>query len=247
MFLDPPPRRDPSADVGGYSRLMATDEEGTHERLKAHLRELVDPKIKEHRGRIVKNSGDGMLAKFASVEDALRCATEVQAAGRSAMPRRCGLPYRVPHRPSPGRRGHRGRRYLRGRCKRRGAAAFFVSRVAASLARGEPASVRISLSNSSRAQRIGQRNAQPAEEQRRVWWEEIPALLCRRGLDPLGERQTQGRSYPRPVSETSVRVAVRLISPFRRLDQELTPGGAWWVGIIPGDLAREGPSPCISA
>jgi adenylate cyclase len=68
-----------AADVAGYSRLMGTDEEGTHERLKAHLVELVDPKIREHRGRIVKNTGDGMLAEFASVVDALRCATEVQA------------------------------------------------------------------------------------------------------------------------------------------------------------------------
>jgi adenylate cyclase len=48
-----------AADVAGYSRLMGADEEGTHERLKAHLRELVDPKIKEHRGRTVKNTGDG--------------------------------------------------------------------------------------------------------------------------------------------------------------------------------------------
>src|SRR6516225_2802504 len=69
-----------AADVAGYSRLMGTDEEGTHERLKAHLRELVDPKIAEHRGRIVKNTGDGMLAEFASVVDAVRCAVEVQRA-----------------------------------------------------------------------------------------------------------------------------------------------------------------------
>jgi len=68
-----------AADVAGYSRLMGTDEEGTHERLKAHLRELVDPKIAEHHGHIVKNTGDGMLAEFSSVVDALRCATEVQA------------------------------------------------------------------------------------------------------------------------------------------------------------------------
>jgi adenylate cyclase len=67
-----------AADVAGYSRLMGADEEGTHERLKAHLRELVDPKIKEHRGRIVKNTGDGFLAEFASVIDAVRCAAEVQ-------------------------------------------------------------------------------------------------------------------------------------------------------------------------
>src|SRR4051812_6960416 len=67
-----------AADVAGYSRLMGADEEGTHERLKAHLRQLIDPKIKEHRGRIVKNTGDGMLAEFASVIDAGRCAAEVQ-------------------------------------------------------------------------------------------------------------------------------------------------------------------------
>jgi len=69
-----------AADVAGYSRLMGTNEEGTHERLKAHLRELVEPKIAEHRGRIVKNTGDGLLAEFASVVDAVRCATEVQRA-----------------------------------------------------------------------------------------------------------------------------------------------------------------------
>src|SRR6266852_661529 len=73
-----------AADVAGYSRLMGADEEGTHERLKAHLRELVDPKIEEHRGRIVKNTGDGLLAEFASVVDAVRCAVEVQ----QAMPER---------------------------------------------------------------------------------------------------------------------------------------------------------------
>jgi TolB-like protein/class 3 adenylate cyclase/tetratricopeptide (TPR) repeat protein len=67
-----------AADVAGYSRLMGADEEGTHERLKAHFRELVDPKIEEHRGRIVKNTGDGLLAEFASVVDAVRCAAEIQ-------------------------------------------------------------------------------------------------------------------------------------------------------------------------
>jgi adenylate cyclase len=67
-----------AADVAGYSRLMGADEEGTHERLKAHLGELVNPKITEHRGRIVKNTGDGLLAEFASVVDAVRCAAEVQ-------------------------------------------------------------------------------------------------------------------------------------------------------------------------
>jgi TolB-like protein/class 3 adenylate cyclase len=67
-----------AADVAGYSRLMGADEEGTHERLKSHLRDLVDPKIAEHRGRIVKNTGDGFLAEFQSVVDAVRCAVEVQ-------------------------------------------------------------------------------------------------------------------------------------------------------------------------
>jgi adenylate cyclase len=69
-----------AADVAGYSRLMGADEEGTLERLKALLRELVDPKIAEHRGRIVKTTGDGMLVEFASVVDAVRCAVAVQQA-----------------------------------------------------------------------------------------------------------------------------------------------------------------------
>src|SRR5260370_4027310 len=67
-----------AADVAGYSRLMGADEEGTLARLKAVRRELADPKIKEHRGRIVKTTGDGLLIEFASVVDAVRCAVEVQ-------------------------------------------------------------------------------------------------------------------------------------------------------------------------
>jgi adenylate cyclase len=67
-----------AADVAGYSRLMGADEEGTHERLQAHLRDLIEPKIAEHRGRVVKNTGDGFLAEFPSVVDAVRCAVEVQ-------------------------------------------------------------------------------------------------------------------------------------------------------------------------
>src|SRR6516162_10265563 len=67
-----------AADVSGYSRLMGADEEGTHEGLKRHLGELVNPKIAEHHGRVVKNTGDGMLAEFSSVVDAVRCAAEVQ-------------------------------------------------------------------------------------------------------------------------------------------------------------------------
>ena len=68
------------ADVAGYSRLMGADEEGTHERLKALRYELVDPKIAEHHGRIVKSTGDGLMGEFASVVDAVRCAVEVQEA-----------------------------------------------------------------------------------------------------------------------------------------------------------------------
>ena len=69
-----------AADVAGYSRLMGADEEGTLERLKASRRELIDPKIREHRGRIVKTTGDGLLVEFPSVVDAVRCAAEVQRA-----------------------------------------------------------------------------------------------------------------------------------------------------------------------
>jgi adenylate cyclase len=67
-----------AADVAGYSRLTGVDEEGTHVQLQAHLRALVDPKVAEHRGRVVKNTGDGMLAEFSSVVDAVRCALDVQ-------------------------------------------------------------------------------------------------------------------------------------------------------------------------
>jgi adenylate cyclase len=67
-----------AADVAGYSRLMGADEEGTHERLRALFREVVDPTITEHHGRTVKNTGDGILVEFASVVDAVRCAVDVQ-------------------------------------------------------------------------------------------------------------------------------------------------------------------------
>jgi adenylate cyclase len=59
---------------------MGVDEEGTHERLKTFLRQLIEPKIEEHRGRIVKNTGDGILAEFPSVVDAIRCAADIQLA-----------------------------------------------------------------------------------------------------------------------------------------------------------------------
>jgi len=67
-----------AADVAGYSRLMGADEEGTLAQLKAHRRALVDPKVKQHRGRIVKTTGDGMLVEFGSVVDAVCCAVDVQ-------------------------------------------------------------------------------------------------------------------------------------------------------------------------
>ena len=67
-----------AADVAGYSRLMGADEEGTLRQLKAHRKELVDPKITEHRGHIVKTTGDGMLVEFVSVVDAVRCAVDIQ-------------------------------------------------------------------------------------------------------------------------------------------------------------------------
>src|SRR5689334_13986055 len=69
-----------AADVAGYSRLIGADEEGTLDRLKALRAEVIDPKIAEHHGRIVKTTGDGLLVEFASVVDALRCAAEIQAA-----------------------------------------------------------------------------------------------------------------------------------------------------------------------
>jgi len=67
-----------AADVAGYSRLIGADEGGTLERLRALRRELLNPKISEHRGRLVKTTGDGLLIEFGSVVDALRCAVEVQ-------------------------------------------------------------------------------------------------------------------------------------------------------------------------
>jgi TolB-like protein len=78
-----------AADVAGYSRLTGMDEEGTHIQLKEHRRILVDPKISEHRGHVVKNTGDGMLAEFSSVVDAMHCAVEVQ---RGMSERNTGVP-----------------------------------------------------------------------------------------------------------------------------------------------------------
>src|SRR3954463_8048717 len=69
-----------AADVTVYSRLMGADEMGTITSLKAHRRELIDPAIAEHHGRIVKTTGDGMLVEFASVVDAVSCAVQIQRA-----------------------------------------------------------------------------------------------------------------------------------------------------------------------
>ena len=87
-----------AADVAGYSRLVGADEEGTLTRLKAYRRELIDPKIAEHRGRIVKTTGDGLLVEFSSVVDALRCATETQTAmaeRNAAVPADIRIEFRV--------------------------------------------------------------------------------------------------------------------------------------------------------
>jgi len=87
-----------AADVAGYSRLMGADEEGTLARLMAHRRELVDPRIAEHRGRIVKTTGDGLLVEFQSVVDAVRCAVEVQrgmAERNAAIPREKRIEFRI--------------------------------------------------------------------------------------------------------------------------------------------------------
>jgi class 3 adenylate cyclase len=69
-----------AADVAGYSRLIGADEEGTLNQLRSIRADVIDPKIADHHGRIVKTTGDGLLVEFTSVVDALRCATEVQNA-----------------------------------------------------------------------------------------------------------------------------------------------------------------------
>jgi adenylate cyclase len=87
-----------AADVAGYSRLTGLDEEGTHAQLQDHLHSLVDPKIAQHRGRIVKNTGDGLLAEFSSVVDAVRCAVEVQrgmAERNAAIPKDKRIEFRM--------------------------------------------------------------------------------------------------------------------------------------------------------
>ena len=86
------------ADMAGYSRLMEQDEEGVLERQKTHRRELIDPEIARRGGHIIKTTGDGMLAEFASAQDAVRCAIDVQTAmaeRESASPMDRRIIYRV--------------------------------------------------------------------------------------------------------------------------------------------------------
>src|SRR5215207_75576 len=87
-----------AADMAGYSRLMEHDEEGVLARHKKHRRELIDPEIGSRRGRIVKTTGDGMLVEFASAQDAVRCAIDIQTAMaklESAAPMDSRIAYRV--------------------------------------------------------------------------------------------------------------------------------------------------------
>src|SRR5436305_5623958 len=87
-----------AADVAGYSRLMGEDEAGTLARLRSHRRELIDPKISEHRGRIVKATGDGLLVEFPSVVEAVACAVGVQrgmAERNAATPENQRIEFRV--------------------------------------------------------------------------------------------------------------------------------------------------------
>ena len=87
-----------AADMVGYSRLMATDEAGTLRRHKAHHSELIDPKITEYGGRVVKTTGDGVLVEFPSVVDALRCAVTIQLAmpeREGAVPEEKRIAYRI--------------------------------------------------------------------------------------------------------------------------------------------------------
>ena len=112
-----------AADIVGYSRLMEADEAGTLARLKTHRLELIDPAIAKNRGRIIKTTGDGMLVEFPSVVEAVRCAAEIQRrmARRNAdvAPARW-IQFRIGI--NLGDVISRGRRHLRRRRQRRGAA-----------------------------------------------------------------------------------------------------------------------------
>jgi adenylate cyclase len=86
------------ADVVGYARLTSADEEGTHLRLFAWRREVIEPKMRQYRGRVVKNTGDGVLVEFGSVVNAVRCAMDVQAilgARNSVLPQNRRIDFRI--------------------------------------------------------------------------------------------------------------------------------------------------------
>ena len=94
-----------AADVAGYSRLMGQDEAGTLARLRTVRRELIDPKVAEHKGRIVKTTGDGLLIEFPSVVGAVSCAVAVQrgmADRNAAVPKDQRIEFRIGINPSPG-------------------------------------------------------------------------------------------------------------------------------------------------
>jgi adenylate cyclase len=109
-----------AADVVGYSRLVGADEAGTVARLKALRKELIEPLVAEHRGRIVKLMGDGALVEFPSAVDAVECAVAIQkgVSEREAIKpedRRIAFSHRHQHR----RHHHRGRRHPGRWCERR--------------------------------------------------------------------------------------------------------------------------------
>jgi len=87
-----------AADIAGYSRLMGIDEEGTHARVKRHRREIIEPTIAEHHGRLIKYTGDGFFAMFESPLEAVRCAIVIQQSmvGRNAsLPRPQWVQFRI--------------------------------------------------------------------------------------------------------------------------------------------------------
>src|ERR1700756_1093345 len=96
-----------AGDVAGCSRLTSTDEEDTHVRLKEHLRVLIDPQNHRISRSVVKNTGDGMLAEFSSVVDAVRCAVDIQRGMADRNANRPGEKRRIPHRGKLGRRDQR--------------------------------------------------------------------------------------------------------------------------------------------
>src|SRR3979490_1537699 len=98
---EPSPRRLAAivaGDIAGYSRLMPIDEEGTHTRVKRSERDLIEPSIAEHHGRLVKTTGDGFIAIFDSPVEAVRCGIVIQQnmVGRNAsMPKHHWIEYRI--------------------------------------------------------------------------------------------------------------------------------------------------------